>query len=305
MCDSAKETGWDVDYQQVDSGTFDATFSAVVGNQFLIADEFFNRSLIMCGTPPPETVSIILNWGTRDRGVFQGKRVALHDALFMRSSDEGILSLPANIHTMTLSVSRERLAGTLWAYDRRELSNHLTESSAVPFSPAVIRDLREAISEAFESAGGPGTEQRVEDTILHLIAQGLTEEVCQAKTPLRSRNRHRCVRTAKDYIDSRLADDFGVSDVAIATGVSVRTMQSAFLDVVGVRPVEFIRSRRLSKTRIALLNPHRREETIGKIAAAHGLHHQGIFSRDYKVLFGELPSETARANASRLARSPA
>ena len=295
LCDEVNATGWDVDYQQVDRGKFAATFESVQGEHLLIAEEFFNRGLLMFGTPPPNTISILHNWGKRDRGKFQGKRVELHDVLFMRASDEGILRVPPGSHSVTISVSHQKLAEALQVYNGSELSNHLAESGSISFSPALIRQLRMIVSDAFHSPEDVKNPRCFEDAALQLLAQGLSEGPSHPSKPRRLLNRSQYVRIAREYIDSRLADDFGMGDVARAAGVSTRTLQSAFLSVLGVRPVEYIRKQRLSRTRTVLLDRRRSDEPIGKVAADHGLHHQSIFSRDYKMLFGELPSETIRA----------
>lgn len=74
------------------------------------------------------------------------------------------------------------------------------------------------------------------------------------------------------------------------TGVSKRTLEYAFDEQIGVSPKQFINSIRLNAVR-----KQHRSGTVHKVvdaANAWGFWHMGQFARDYRKLFGELPSAT-------------
>jgi AraC-like DNA-binding protein len=85
-----------------------------------------------------------------------------------------------------------------------------------------------------------------------------------------------------------------VSDLCRAAGVSERTLEYAFRDVMRMTPVAYLTRLRLHRVRQALLAGSQGTTTVTAEAANWGFWHFGEFSRAYKQCFGELPSETLR-----------
>ena len=75
------------------------------------------------------------------------------------------------------------------------------------------------------------------------------------------------------------------------SGVSARTLEYGFREVYGTTPLNFVRSLRLTRSRMALLRA-KSYTPINEIASAFGFKHMGQYSRDYRRWFGETPSMT-------------
>ncbi|WP_369724678.1 helix-turn-helix domain-containing protein [Bradyrhizobium sp. LLZ17] len=80
-------------------------------------------------------------------------------------------------------------------------------------------------------------------------------------------------------------------DLASALGVSVRTLQTAAHAVHGVSLHHYLRLKRLWSVRMQLMSAGN-GATIKAAALANGFWHMGEFSKVYKTMFGEMPSET-------------
>jgi len=104
----------------------------------------------------------------------------------------------------------------------------------------------------------------------------------------------RVVRTAEDYALSHSADRLYVTDLCEAAGVSERTLQYAFKEVMGMTPVAYLTRLRLHRVRHALRTATQASTTVTTEALRWGFWHFGDFSRAYKECFGELPSDTLR-----------
>jgi AraC family ethanolamine operon transcriptional activator len=112
-------------------------------------------------------------------------------------------------------------------------------------------------------------------------------------------NRRIAVRVARDLIHSKLSEPLRLSELCKHARLKIRSLEYGFKEVTGLTPVAYIRSLRLNAARRALQHegsaPRR---TISEIAMDAGFWHLGQFAADYKLLFGETPSQTRR----RLAR---
>jgi AraC family transcriptional regulator, ethanolamine operon transcriptional activator len=72
--------------------------------------------------------------------------------------------------------------------------------------------------------------------------------------------------------------------------VSRRTLQNAFLRVLDMSPLAYVKAVRLKQAREAL----KRSQSVTEAATACGFWHFGHFAHDYQTLFGERPSDTLR-----------
>lgn len=99
------------------------------------------------------------------------------------------------------------------------------------------------------------------------------------------------VVTACELIQLRLALPPSLRELSLHCGVAQRTLEYGFKDVYGTTPLAYMRSQRLTRSRLALL---RREGTdsVSGTARQYGFTHMGQYCRDYRRLFGETPSTT-------------
>ena len=100
------------------------------------------------------------------------------------------------------------------------------------------------------------------------------------------------VQIAEDYALAHAGDRLQVTDLCKVSGVSERSLEYAFKQVLGLPPVAYLIRLRLHRARQALLAADLETSTVTAIALLWGFGHLGEFARDYKACFGELPSET-------------
>jgi transcriptional regulator GlxA family with amidase domain len=111
--------------------------------------------------------------------------------------------------------------------------------------------------------------------------------------------RSKALKNALEVIAARRDDPPSVSELCTLTGAPVRTLSRAFKERFGVGPKAYINQLRLSRVRgsIVIGEPG---TTIASLANQQGFWHMGQFAKDYKTLFGELPSETANKKHARV-----
>ena len=102
----------------------------------------------------------------------------------------------------------------------------------------------------------------------------------------------RIVKIAEDHALSQTGANIYVTDLCRVAGVSERTLEYAFKEVMGLTPVGYLIQLRLHRVRQALLAATPGSTTVSAEALRWGFWHFGEFSRAYKNCFGELPSDT-------------
>ncbi len=99
------------------------------------------------------------------------------------------------------------------------------------------------------------------------------------------------VMSVCNYIERRFPAALKLGELSRVSGVGDRTLEYGFREVCGTTPMSFVRSLRLSRSRLALMQA-KRYTPINVLAKASGFTHMGQFSRDYHRWFGETPSTT-------------
>ncbi|PVY77104.1 AraC-like DNA-binding protein [Cupriavidus alkaliphilus] len=103
----------------------------------------------------------------------------------------------------------------------------------------------------------------------------------------------RHVKRAIDYIHANARAVLALDDIARAARVSVRTLQAGFARFQGCSPMQYAKRVRLEGVYSALRGGEL-EHSVAQIARQWGFSHLGQFAHDYRMAFGETPSETRR-----------
>ena len=124
----------------------------------------------------------------------------------------------------------------------------------------------------------------------------LKQEMPIDKIPISYRNRKQVVDRVKVYLSQNIESPVTITTLCEVASVSRRTLQYSFESIIGISPLQYLRTSRLNGVRRALYRSEGKQ-TIGDIASQWGFWHMSQFSKDYKQLFGKLPSETVHVEA--------
>jgi AraC family ethanolamine operon transcriptional activator len=159
----------------------------------------------------------------------------------------------------------------------------------------VIGQFGEAVQRAPTDFGSAAAQRAAEQKLVPEI-RNLLAVSCEVE-PTHGRHvvpRRQIIRMSMDFVDQHDGEYLSVEQLAAATGVSERTLRDVFQHYFGLAPVRYLNRRTLHQVRKALKAADPYEATVTKIATQFGVWELGRFARDYRNLFGELPSQTLR-----------
>jgi AraC-like DNA-binding protein len=173
-------------------------------------------------------------------------------------------------------------------------------NSLARFAWMVTNDLDRAGSIYFAPAAMIMLEQFIFTALLMSHPHNYSAALQRLERPIAPRD----VKRAIDYIHAHVDAPITLADIVRASGVPGRTLFKHFNDCRGQSPMRYLRNVRLDKARETL----RRADpgaTVTDIATQWGFTHMGRFSVEYRLRFGESPSETLSRNfASSPSRAP-
>jgi AraC-like DNA-binding protein len=124
-----------------------------------------------------------------------------------------------------------------------------------------------------------------------LGAQAHNHSHSRAARPALVLPRH--VRKVEEYLQAHAHEAISVDQLALMSGVSLRSLYAGFKQFCGVSPMQYLKQLRLERARADLMG-HSQIDTVAGIALRWGFDHLGRFAIDYKKRFGESPNETLR-----------
>lgn len=93
------------------------------------------------------------------------------------------------------------------------------------------------------------------------------------------------------YIENNYSQDITIKELCEMLNIKERSARPSFMRLFGLNPKEYLSSFRLGKFRNSLIVHTRSNSCISNLCYDQGLFHPSRLSREYKNMFGYLPSE--------------
>jgi AraC family ethanolamine operon transcriptional activator len=277
--------GWNQSYLQLSAGRFQGELAQLEGPGIKMFVERVQQSVLQTGQLPAQVLALGVPLNASGGGLFCGRACDVH-SVHLFSGRSGFEFRTSRQHTMLgleLQLSQDlepRLSpGTLRPSVRSlasiktyvlELYQQARRDPTLLHNPAVVASvgdfLLDSLQRAPEPAGAACTSANGHWALVQRCAALVSEAGDQAPT---------------------------VTQLCAQTGVSRRTLQNAFLRVLDMSPLAYVKAVRLKQAREALKNA----QSVTEAATACGFWHFGHFAHDYQTMFGERPSDTLRRQA--------
>ena len=161
-------------------------------------------------------------------------------------------------------------------------------------SPRAIEGLRQFMLTVFNAAQAtpalinlPAVSVAMIDTLIEQVS-ALSQGAAASDVP--PDGYWHLVQDARELIRAGIQQAPTVVELCAKLGVSRRTLQNGFQQVIGISPMSYLRAARLGAARRAL----KHSASVTDAATQLGFWHFGHFAKDYQAMFGELPSQTHR-----------
>ena len=286
----ARLGGWDLGFRQLDPGPQSIRASIVGSGRVTVMNLQFNCGFHQRGCPPAGKVTFGLpvegmqDWFQRpykDQSILPFSQASGVDGVSRRSFE-----------AFTISIDEGFLKQISDSY-RLPVPDYLLAPQSGAFAPdsQPSQRLRRALRWLIDDDAARLDEAHEASLVVELLNASLAGAGTEDKS--RPLARAQAVSKAMSYLEEHRYDAVTVGQVCTAVGSSWRTLERGFLDRFGIGPKAYLQRLRLSGVRDEL-SVCPADTVIADVANAWGFWHMGQFARDYRRLFGELPSETLR-----------
>jgi len=304
--DQAKSlTGWQQVYEQLCCGRFQGSAWQLVMADGVLLRETTNRGLREQIVPPPGHVVIAVPLSVMPGSVFAGRPLARESLMVLSSQNEYDVIAAGELDLVGLSLHRDVVEATL-APAKVDWLRRAERERNLELLPDVASAIRQMLLAVCADAEGQLDALAEVADEAALLSSTLTQAVVLAMSgdgadhtssiPRRADTRLRVVKRAIDFMRANLHNDIGIPEICSAAFSSRRSLQYCFEEFMHTTPQAYLRALRLNEARRQL--KLRADQPITALATAMGFSSASHFTRHYKLMFDELPSQTLRINSS-------
>lgn len=292
-------SGWRREVVQLGAGSFSGCVTEVGGCGLYAADELMSRDLFHIGSAYKDglTLGVIVPHGS-DGALWNGQKLAGDTVFCVVDDSEMVFRSYENCRVQWLfapwamldssarireCISQQGDAAMLSIRDECLAARIRRCVAVVCRWPSSLASSPKLAADAFVLS---------QEKVLAIARQFIAEYLALAPT-LGAREVHamKILRATRAYLRENIGEPVGIADLCNAALTSERTLRNACELITGESPMFFLRAMRLNQVRRAILAA-RNPVCITEIGMRWGFLHMPQFSKDYRALFGELPSET-------------
>lgn len=292
---------WNQTYDQISSGSFHGTLSEVWVGNMQIFREVTTQAVIEQGQAWAGARLFGVPMSLTGEGSFCDR--PLHgDSMFsFGPGSEFSLHSPTNFDVVGIAVREDAYQQVVESLAGAGSKRLLPDDPAVMRCPSGLAELRvflDSLFEVLEESPAMLSHSTVQKTVYSALMGHLCDSLQSARDmppPLATyQARKAMVEQARGYVLSHTYDTVTIADLCEALDVSRRTLQYCFQEVLNTNPIQYLRAIRLNSVRRELREANPATMQVQDVAARWGFWHLSHFARDYRAMFGELPSDTLR-----------
>lgn len=288
--------GWNQTYDQISAGAFSGSFLEAQIDGVQLFREVTSNSLHQTGALPAGTIAVGVPVALRGNATFCGQACDGTQLHVFSGNDAFEFFSPRGLDIAGFVLTEFDLRG---AFTLDELETilpslarpHLRSvaGGAADRMRHIFADVCEVVTQCPELASDPVRLSLISRDVISALAAALSRaqsdryEIPPAKRAL-------IVRDARDLVTEWPDGYTSIAELCQTLGVSRRALQHSFQETLGIKPSAYLRAVRMNGARRAI----KHASSVADAATLWGFWHFGRFARDYKAMFGELPSEAFR-----------
>lgn len=241
----------------------------------------------------PETPGLTCRW--------QGEEVPAHAVCVVEPGREQLIGVDAGWQDIDLYVKQDLLANV--GFDPDEINPSPGQKrQMLNLAPVRARQFAARLRGLLTP---PVSARRIDAIQADVLRDGIIDDMIDAlerandrRQPLATlshSHQYHLVRKAQALADDTALEVLHAQELASLLGTNTRTLQRAFRHVLGTSPYQYLLRKRLSMARSELLGATTRI-SLNELAARYYFASASEFSRHYKNVYGERPSDSLRAS---------
>lgn len=291
---------WSQDYTQLSKGTFSGSVNSVSCNGIQIFTETMNRAVDQIASAPQDSYVIGLPTVVDGQSTWGLLPVTKYSLITLDKNAELYFRTSTTSQITVAVIPAKRLEAYAEASDCLNFIKIMQTIKPVELlQPDVARLLLTILLDGLQIDADDSSPLDLHDRWQQYeqdLMSACLHALLHANENRHPHFDHRIPRYIVNRVrDTTLANSefpLTIDELCQSLRVSRRTLNHAFIRVLGITPVTYIRNVRLHRIRYELVNMPNGVSNIAFVATRWGFWHMSLFSRYYRELFGECPIDT-------------
>jgi AraC-like DNA-binding protein len=288
---------WQLTLRQLSEGELQARVGFRAIQDIIISNDRWRPKLHGFGATAKGYFTIVIN-----NPVFpvylKGRALVENTLAYGPSNSDWDFLTPHGANHLVMLLPEQKLADFMGLASPEML---VSESEVLPCSRQQYQHVRAQVIQLLsapaldeQSSHVAASQGELECGILDQVATILSG-TAESKASSTERSRYTVWRRAAQYANNNPRVN-QVTQLAAAAGVSLRVLQLAFHENLGISPKRYLRLCQLNRLHSTLRHTGRLEASVTQLMRENDLHELGRGAGEYKWLYGESPSATLGAN---------
>ncbi|MDJ0517434.1 MAG: AraC family transcriptional regulator [Trichodesmium sp. MO_231.B1] len=286
---------------QLTPGSVQAEFLLIqVGDIFFVCNQL-NQGFQFSGDGTKGCISFVIVWSENEKEYYSFRHpIKPEKTVFGLNNIEADIIFPQG-GTVTQIIMPVQ---TFYTYadqlQRHDLDDNFRRKNQVNLPLTGMKEIKDYLKQVFWLAvhqptwfQNPHIEKLITDDLVPLLISQIPIKL-NSKSFLKPSRRAKLIAQAEKKILAHLEKPLTLKQLAENLGCSSRALSFGFKDLFGLSPMRYLKVQRLNAVRQHLKAREPENCTIAILASEFGFYSPCHFTRDYKTMFGELPSETLR-----------
>ncbi|MCL2309505.1 MAG: helix-turn-helix domain-containing protein [Proteobacteria bacterium] len=292
---------WSQDYLQLSAGHFSGEIVETSIGPIQVFKETIHQSVDEKANPRRDSYTVGVPIYVEENGYWQGHHLQRDSLMTLRPNEELYFRTPPVSSILVTVINCNAFDLFSSNTSNIDIGNLITWAKTGGLPPQAAKRFRITLQQVLASVISTpevlehaASERAIIETVMNASLEALTARAAENKPPRSVHAVQRAiVERARQYVLANRETPPTVSDLCLYLKMSRRGLHHAFMNVLGVNIVTFLRYVRLHGVKKDLLQASSMDSVTG-IACKWGFWHMGMFSSYYKSLFGETPSTTLR-----------
>ena len=282
---------WELESEQMQKGQLNAAISAIHTPRIQIHDVHYSHGFITRGGFPKEC--IMLGYVRSDTKVtFQNRVLQKNELVITTDSGEIDYLASGENRVFTISVEKQLFLETFFDFFAEPFNTYQAKNRFF-IKPHMLTLFLKRIHTWMTFTKINHTlllsENRYAMAELEMLGDLFSCLMIEQRVEERSEFH---IEKARDLLHANIDERFNSAMLTRELGISQRQLQRLFKERYGISPKRYLLNLRINAVRKELLLADPKHATISGIALKYHFFDLNHFSKAYKMLFGELPSQT-------------
>jgi AraC family ethanolamine operon transcriptional activator len=293
---AVRQAGWETEMRQLDMNAMPVRFSAWAGRDLTLLKVSFPNRVHQHAAPPGNRLTFGVPASPQKDLKIGSASVSSETITCFPDSLESVSEPMFCAYTISLDAERLRTSADRL---KTEVDRAFSPESR-QFDTRTLTGIRRGLSEVLAITGKSALPEATRATLFENFEAelpGMLSSLWLGAEPTMPHpgpgRRREVIRRTMDLLATDAQRQCQIEDLCDAGACSQRTLERSYREQFGITPKQYLTRIRLAGVHRTLLDSSE-AHTIGDLAAHWGFWHLSQFAANYRAMYGELPSETAR-----------